>query len=80
MAFSGATAGPSPPPGGDGAVRLWDVATHRALAELRHEGEVYQLAFSPDGASLATTGKDDRLVKLWDVSFLRSLEVPAKGN
>src|SRR5262249_26170779 len=60
--------------GGDGAVRLWDVATHRELAELRHEGQVYQLAFSPNGATLATTGRANRLVKLWDVSFLRALK------
>jgi WD40 repeat protein len=66
--------------GSDGAVRLWDVATQRQLAELRHEGHAYQLAFSPDGATLATTGKEDRLVKLWDVSFLRALKLPEKGN
>jgi WD40 repeat protein len=66
--------------GGDGAVRLWDVATHRELAELLHEGHTYQLAFSPDGDTLATTGLANRLVKLWDVSFLRSLKAPGKGN
>jgi serine/threonine protein kinase len=66
--------------GGDGAVRLWDVATHRGLAELRHEGHTYQLAFSPDGATLATTGLANRLVKLWDVSFLRAPRTPGDGN
>ena len=66
--------------GADGAVRLWDVTTHRGLAELRHEGHTYQLAFSPDGATLATTGLANRLVKLWDVSFLRSRRAPGKGN
>jgi WD40 repeat protein len=66
--------------GGDGAVRLWDVATQRQLAELRHEGHAYGLAFSPDGATLATAGIGNRLVKLWDVSFLRSLKAPGKGN
>lgn len=60
--------------GGDGFVRLWDVATQSQLAELRHDGPAYQLAFAPDGATLATTGKQDRLVKLWDVSFLRALK------
>ncbi|HEY7425272.1 MAG TPA: serine/threonine-protein kinase, partial [Gemmataceae bacterium] len=65
--------------GADG-VRLWDVATQRQLAELQHEGQAYQLAFAPDGVTLATTGKDNRLVKLWDVSFLRSLKLPEKGN
>jgi WD40 repeat protein len=66
--------------GGDGAIRFWDVATQHQLAELRHEGEAYQLAFSPDGGTLATTGRKDRLVKLWDVSFLRSLKAPQKSN
>jgi WD40 repeat protein len=66
--------------GRDGVVRLWDVATQRELAEVRHEGHVYQLAFSPDGATLATTGIDDRLVKLWDVAFLRALKTREKGN
>jgi WD40 repeat protein len=66
--------------GHDGAVRLWDVATQRQLAEVRHDGQVRHLAFSPDGGSLATTGAEDRLVKLWDVSFLRALESPKNGE
>jgi WD40 repeat protein len=66
--------------GGDGAVRLWDVATQRQLAEVPHEGHAYQLAFAPDGTTLATVGRQNRLVKLWDVSFLRSLKRPEKGN
>ncbi len=60
-------------PGSDRAVRLWDVATGRQLAELPHDGEAYALAFSPDGKTLATTGIDDRVVKVWDVAgFLPS--------
>src|SRR5262249_46814001 len=43
-------------PGSDRAVRLWDVATGRQLAELPHDGEAYAAAFSPDGKTLATTG------------------------
>jgi WD40 repeat protein len=66
--------------GSDGVVRLWDVATQRQLAELRHEGHAYQVAFSPDDATLATTGMENRLVKLWDISFLRALKRPKKGN
>jgi hypothetical protein len=50
----------------DGKVRLWDVDSQRKLAELSHRA--YAVAFSPDGVTLATTGWDDRLVKLWDVS------------
>jgi WD40 repeat protein len=66
--------------GSDGAVCIWDVAAQHQLAELRHGGEAYHLAFSPDGGTLATTGRNDRLVKLWDVSFLRSLKAPQKSN
>jgi Tol biopolymer transport system component len=66
--------------GSDAVVRLWDVTTQHKLAELPHEGRAYQLAFSPDGATLATTGEEDRLVKLWDVSFLRALKHSAKSN
>jgi Tol biopolymer transport system component len=66
--------------GSDGVVRLWDVATQSQLTELQQEGHAYQLAFAPDGVTLATTGKDNRLVKLWDVSFLRALKLPKKGN
>jgi WD40 repeat protein len=64
--------------GSDGAVRLWDVATRRPLAELWHQGKAGQLAFSADGATLATTAFEERLIKLWDVSFLRSLQAPEK--
>ena len=66
--------------GGDGFVRLWDIATQRQLRELQQEGHAYQPAFAPDGVTLATTGKDNRLVKLWDISFLRSLKPSGKGN
>jgi WD40 repeat protein len=41
--------------GSDGVVRLWDVATQRKLAELRHEGRADQLAFSADENDRATT-------------------------
>jgi serine/threonine protein kinase len=71
----------SPPTAGsDGGIRLWEVATQHQLAELRHEGRAYQLAFSPDGVTLATTGQEDRLVKLWDVSFLRSLKTRGRAT
>lgn len=66
--------------GSDGAVRFWEVATKQLVGELRHVGEAYQIAFSPDGGTLATTGIDDRLVKLWDVSFLRKIDAPEKNE
>jgi WD40 repeat protein len=60
--------------GNEGAIRFWEVATQRQLAEVHHEGAADGLAFSPDGETLATTGTDDKLVRLWDVTFLQKLE------
>jgi WD40 repeat protein len=49
-------------------------------AHAGHEGRASYLAFSPDGLTLATTGAQDRLVNLWDLSFLRALEPPRKSK
>jgi WD40 repeat protein len=54
--------------GGDGTVRLWDVATKQVTALLRgHEFAVMALAFAPDGRSLVS-GAQDGTLKLWDVA------------
>ncbi|WP_327064606.1 nSTAND1 domain-containing NTPase [Kitasatospora sp. NBC_01302] len=57
----------------DQTVRLWDVQTHRALATLTSSPE--HVVFSPDGATLATTGGGyaDQTVQLWDVRTHRAL-------
>ena len=54
--------------GTDKTVRLWDVATGTELAVLQHSGYygVHDLAFSPDGTTLAVS--DGRGVSLWDVT------------
>ena len=49
-------------------VRLWDVASGQLKADLRGHGrEVLQLAFSADGAVLASGSPEGR-VRLWDVA------------
>jgi WD40 repeat protein len=54
--------------GGDGTIRLWDVATLQVSVLLRgHEFAVMALAFAPDGRSLVS-GAQDGTLKLWDVA------------
>jgi RNA polymerase sigma factor (sigma-70 family) len=39
--------------GWDGTIYLWDIATDREKAKLAHPGPIHNLAFSPDGKTLA---------------------------
>jgi WD40 repeat protein/energy-coupling factor transporter ATP-binding protein EcfA2 len=51
-------------------VIVWNAKTHQRLALLRfHKGDVYSVAFSPDGERMATAGEDKRIA-VWDVSNL----------
>jgi WD40 repeat protein len=51
-----------------GAVKLWDIATGRALRTLSgHSYSVESVAFSPDGR-LALSGGTDARMKLWELS------------
>ena len=61
--------------GGDGLVRLWDVARGVPLSVLpKRRGRVRGVAFSPDGRMLASAGGDG-LVGRWDVA--RRAPMPA---
>lgn len=52
--------------GPDDTVRLWDVDSGQQMHILRPRGQTYSVAFSPDGALLATGGWDHQ-AHLWDV-------------
>ncbi len=59
-------------PGKDSLVHLWDLTTGQKLPVLNgHRARVTQLAFSPEGRSLAS-GSVDTTVLLWEVAKLRT--------
>ncbi len=57
--------------GRDFSARVWDAATGREIARMRHASAVNAVRFSPDGASLATASEDGT-VRVWDP--LRGIE------
>jgi eukaryotic-like serine/threonine-protein kinase len=63
------------PPAGDEprAVTLWDSANGRSIRSTdAHAGSIYTLAFSADGARLASAGHD-RNIRIWDTSSGRAV-------
>ncbi|MCY3761875.1 MAG: M60 family metallopeptidase, partial [Gemmatimonadetes bacterium] len=64
----------------NGRVELWEVESGERVGKLRHAnwGQVSSVAFSRDGATLAT-GSWDQVIKVWDVETRRvagTWEVP----
>jgi WD40 repeat protein len=58
-----------------GALRLWDVATHRAVGPPLPGGSDRGVAFSPDGTTLAAPGVDSTL-GLWNIARSDSAAAP----
>ncbi len=51
----------------EGVARVWDVATGKALRELKHGRYVHAVAYSPDGRLIATGSNDEAgELRLWD--------------
>src|SRR5262249_54570888 len=53
-------------------IKLWDTASGQVVHTLGGHRELCNVAFSPDGKRLATTGGEDATIKVWDVA--RGLE------
>ncbi|BCM89746.1 hypothetical protein IAD21_01593 [Abditibacteriota bacterium] len=65
----------------DGYVQLWDVQTGRLLRTIAHGGQVYSVAFSPNGKSIATGSRVSAgykaiggRVNVWEVSTGKALK------
>ncbi len=52
----------------DGRVQLWNLETHQELATLNlpDEVDVYTVAFSPDGKTVAARTRVGKTIRLWD--------------
>ena len=62
----------------DGVVRLWDLAAGRERLRLgSHRGWVNDIAFAPDGTSLATATSGDSHIRVWDIATGREQAAPS---
>jgi WD40 repeat protein len=58
--------------GRQGTVQVWEAASGRRLATLRHEATVWHVEFSPDGRTVVTASSD-QTARLWDAATGRQL-------
>jgi WD40 repeat protein len=58
----------------DGSIRLLEAQTGAEIDQplYAHTGQTRNIAFSPDGMSLVTTG-DDQTMRLWDLATMRQI-------
>lgn len=48
----------------DGVPKIWDLTTGQVVARLPHTGNTWEVAWNPDGASIAIAGDD--ALRIWD--------------
>jgi WD40 repeat protein len=56
------------------AARVWDAATGKEIAILKHDGIVTWAALSPDGKSIVT-GSFDKTARLWETASGREISI-----
>jgi len=65
--------------GGDGIVRLWDVASGVKVGEMgRHNGRIHSLAFEPNGRNVITAG-EDLTIRVWDANTKKEVRAFAEN-
>lgn len=66
----------------DGSLHLWDTQARRVRGDplLGHTGEVWDLAFSPDGELLASAGLEDGTIRFWDATDGGELSPPIESG
>ena len=58
----------------DKTARIWDAATDKEIAVLRHDDRVNSAAFSADGSRIVTAS-DDKTARIWDAATAKEIAV-----